>query len=341
MICNRELACSPGSRLKRLGRFDFVNSLPEMKKSDKVQKLAQEASKVTMRAIPKMNSHVKIHGALLRSFLDAGESLKLLLRGDADEMESFEPDTWYPLEVFQKLLRRVSQYKNQESILEQIGIEMMKGWYYHGPGKSLISSGVDFLKFQTSSKGFRSVIKGPPGSIGHFDLLELNEAGGTAGIFSSTVFPREIERGVLLGGLGLAGELLYYDVSNASHADHFDICFVTRQNRTTLSWHHGGVLEEIEWRFKHLENQTTGKEKYWQSINETLNAAYVEMREALSKVKMLTGMLPICASCKKIRDDKGYWNQIEAYIRNHSEADFSHGICPDCAQKLYPDVRKR
>ncbi len=63
----------------------------------------------------------------------------------------------------------------------------------------------------------------------------------------------------------------------------------------------------------------------------------VELQDALSKVKQLSGLLPICASCKKIRDDQGYWNQIEEYIRNHSEADFSHGLCPPCIEKLYPD----
>ncbi len=63
-----------------------------------------------------------------------------------------------------------------------------------------------------------------------------------------------------------------------------------------------------------------------------------ELRSALSKVKLLSGFLPICASCKKIRDDKGYWNQIEYYVREHSEAEFTHGICPDCANKLYPGV---
>lgn len=62
------------------------------------------------------------------------------------------------------------------------------------------------------------------------------------------------------------------------------------------------------------------------------------LQEAMSKVKTLSGFLPICASCKKIRDDQGYWNQIEVYIRNHSEAEFSHGICPDCAKKLYPGI---
>ncbi|MGB9629059.1 MAG: MASE3 domain-containing protein [Thermodesulfobacteriota bacterium] len=62
-----------------------------------------------------------------------------------------------------------------------------------------------------------------------------------------------------------------------------------------------------------------------------------DLQEALSKVKVLSGMLPICASCKKVRDDKGYWTQIEAYIREHSEAEFTHGLCPDCLKKLYPD----
>ena len=63
-----------------------------------------------------------------------------------------------------------------------------------------------------------------------------------------------------------------------------------------------------------------------------------ELQQAMSKIKTLSGLLPICASCKKIRDDKGYWNQIESFIRDHSEAEFSHGICPECAKKLYPDI---
>jgi hypothetical protein len=59
------------------------------------------------------------------------------------------------------------------------------------------------------------------------------------------------------------------------------------------------------------------------------------LRDALSQVKTLSGLIPICASCKKIRDDKGYWNQLETFIQEHSEAEFSHGICPDCMKKLY------
>lgn len=63
-----------------------------------------------------------------------------------------------------------------------------------------------------------------------------------------------------------------------------------------------------------------------------------ELQEALEKVKLLSGILPICCSCKKIRNDQGYWEQLEVYIRDHSEADFSHGICEECKKKLYSDI---
>lgn len=62
-----------------------------------------------------------------------------------------------------------------------------------------------------------------------------------------------------------------------------------------------------------------------------------ELKNALAHVKKLSGLLPICGHCKKIRDDKGYWNQIDSYIEKHSEAKFSHGICQECADKLYKD----
>lgn len=60
-----------------------------------------------------------------------------------------------------------------------------------------------------------------------------------------------------------------------------------------------------------------------------------ELRNALANVKTLRGLLPMCAGCKKIRDDEGYWSQIESYLQQHSEAEFSHGLCPDCARELY------
>jgi hypothetical protein len=84
------------------------------------------------------------------------------------------------------------------------------------------------------------------------------------------------------------------------------------------------------------------------SLNEELTSTKFNLEssnkkliDAIANIKQLSGMLPICASCKKIRDDKGYWNQIESYIRDHSDTKFSHGICPDCAMKLYPEIYKK
>jgi len=71
------------------------------------------------------------------------------------------------------------------------------------------------------------------------------------------------------------------------------------------------------------------------------NKIYLDHRVALAGIKWLAGRLPICSSCKKITNDDGYWGQIEAYIREHSAAEFNHGICPECAAKLYPEIIKK
>ena len=74
---------------------------------------------------------------------------------------------------------------------------------------------------------------------------------------------------------------------------------------------------------------------------EERNKLIIDLKQALAQIKTLSGLIPICASCKKIRDDKGYWNQLEEYIQSHSEAEFSHGICPACARKLYPELMEK
>ncbi|MEI6243586.1 MAG: response regulator transcription factor [Acidobacteriota bacterium] len=71
---------------------------------------------------------------------------------------------------------------------------------------------------------------------------------------------------------------------------------------------------------------------------ETLAAKIEELRHALDHIKTLRGVVPICAWCKKIRDDEGYWKQLESYIRDHTEAEFSHGICPTCAETFHSQI---
>jgi hypothetical protein len=87
------------------------------------------------------------------------------------------------------------------------------------------------------------------------------------------------------------------------------------------------LLSELQTRNNELVN-----------VSRELHKKNEALQNALNEIKTLKGILPICASCKKIRDDKGYWNQIESYIREHTEAEFSHGICPECVKILYPEL---
>jgi len=73
-------------------------------------------------------------------------------------------------------------------------------------------------------------------------------------------------------------------------------------------------------------------------MEEQRDKLIADLQKTLSEVRTLRGFLPICSYCKKIRDDKGYWSQIESYIHEHSDAEFSHGICPECAKKYFPDM---
>jgi hypothetical protein len=113
-----------------------------------------------------------------------------------------------------------------------------------------------------------------------------------------------------------------------------------------LSWHafFGGFVSRLRRRLRAQKEQIQQAHEALKLEMQERNRAQTEkdkligeLKDALRKVKTLSGLLPICASCKKIRDDSGYWNHIESYVKLHSEAEFSHGICPDCAKKLYPD----
>ena len=73
-------------------------------------------------------------------------------------------------------------------------------------------------------------------------------------------------------------------------------------------------------------------------LNAKLDGRNKALEDALAKINVLSGLLPICANCKKIRDDDGYWHQVEVYMEEHSDARFTHGLCPDCKQTLYPQL---
>lgn len=84
--------------------------------------------------------------------------------------------------------------------------------------------------------------------------------------------------------------------------------------------------------------------RYWRGIavaDRELKKKAEDLQKALGEIKQLKGIIPICSSCKKIRDDQGFWHQVESYLQSRSDAEFSHGICPDCMKKLYPNLGKK
>jgi CheY-like chemotaxis protein len=89
--------------------------------------------------------------------------------------------------------------------------------------------------------------------------------------------------------------------------------------------------QEARHQLEHLESLVRERT----SVLEKTNA---ELTQALANVQTLSGLIPICAGCKKIRDDRGYWSQVESYMAKHSDAKFTHGICPECSRKYYPEV---
>jgi len=95
--------------------------------------------------------------------------------------------------------------------------------------------------------------------------------------------------------------------------------------------------EELQRLNSELAHEVTER-RYVQLANEEL---IKELRNAMAEVKTLSGLLPICSSCKQVRDDQGYWSRIETYLSKHTDISFSHGLCKECAQKIYPDYCDR
>lgn len=108
------------------------------------------------------------------------------------------------------------------------------------------------------------------------------------------------------------------------------VAFILRWNR------------RLEKEVKQRKQAEANMRKYSLQLEQTIEARTATLKnleEALAKVKQLSGLLPICASCKKVRDDDGYWQQVEVYISRHSEAEFTHGMCPECIEKWYPNLK--
>ena len=170
---------------------------------------------------------LEVFGATILGFAQACIHLNIVAGSKASDLiKDIEVNKWYPFENLRDLERIVIEsYENVEPILERVGTEMMQIWYNFGPGKQIIDGGVDFLHFQSGSQGYASVVKGPGELVGSFKLVKLEEKLGKALIHSTTPFDKNLERGVIIGGMSAPGDLDYIDVNNDEDEHYFNIEF--------------------------------------------------------------------------------------------------------------------
>jgi hypothetical protein len=196
-------------------------------------KVAQQMSPslVNLRAVTMMVTRrimstvgVEVMGVFLQALARACVNLRLLVGQEAAAACAVEPGVWYPASRFVDLFERVTgRFPTPEPIKERIGVEMMKLWYDPGPGRAIIKTAVDFLRYQTGSAGYHSLTRGPADAKGAFLLEALDEGGGRAVVCSTTPFDRTMERGVLIGGLGLTADIRFVSVDNAADPSIFAI----------------------------------------------------------------------------------------------------------------------
>ncbi len=94
-----------------------------------------------------------------------------------------------------------------------------------------------------------------------------------------------------------------------------------------------------KWRLhREAKGQLERLKRLVQERTSVLEKTNAELTQALANIQTLSGLIPICAGCKKVRDDRGFWDQVESYIARYSDAKFTHGICPECSRKYYPDI---
>ncbi len=242
----------------------------------------------------KNSDKTQILGALLLSSGQACINFKFLVAEETNFLEKIRAEEWYPLEEFLTFLNSVREkYSDPAPILEQIGIEMMNLWYSQGPGKQIIKRGIDFLHFQTSSEGYYSVIRGNPDQIGDFSLLSLDEKKGTAIVQSTTPFSKDMERGVLMGGLGTTKDLLYINVDNSENENIFLIQFRDSQNafedkEKSLEIPDDLSLTTLYWKHKMLEDDFKRYSSFWNSTNDTLSQEFEKRRKQEEELRERT-----------------------------------------------------
>jgi len=196
--------------------------------------------------------------------------------------------------------------------------------------------------------GFAGVLLFTPGSVPHQTFLTFVIGGMSAGAVTTLsanvrvvlaylipslvpltvrLFAEGGQLHVAMGGMVGLFLILMIDISWRWHRSTLTLLALEVSN--------GQLIAQLKSEIAEREQVEENLKKARDFLEERVGERTAQLQQAIDNVKVLRGLLPICSSCKKIRDDQGYWTQLETFIHQHSEADFTHGLCPACAERLF------
>jgi PAS domain S-box-containing protein len=257
-------------------------------------------------------------GVIMLGMVNAFRQIQAISGEKAEYLSrDIDPDKWYPLPRFLTLIESLTAGGRDVSpILFRAGAEFIQTWYAEGPGHTFINGGVDFLRYQTGSDGYNSVVRGPADEVGYVKLTELDEAFGMARIESRAPFPPEFERGVFYGGVAAPGDMDWVEVdlrseesaNGRSNRKEFTIHFRCRENlnqATRLeelvarSPDRGKVVvpddlvSTLYWRYRALKNSHDREGEFFnctsrilEEISAELSASEEELRKSGERLEL-------------------------------------------------------
>lgn len=324
----------------------------------------------------KCNAKGEVSGAFLLGLVNSFQNLNVLPTSESlRHLGDIDPTGWYPYAQFIGLLDEVREaVPRAGSILFRAGIHFVRLWYDHGPGKTMVHSGRDWLFANQFSGGYNSVVRGgPKEDIGWCIMQEIDEDAGVAVYENVTPLPPEYVRGVFYGGCLLFNDMDYLEVAIESEEWTSNPSFIKtmvtvhfrykptgssldldqmassarsskppelRQediHRLFLRYESMKVRHELDTQyFDELNSLLVKATRTGQELTAKLNAKVEELGEALHRMRSMEGLLPICAWCKRMREDDSSWVSMEEYMGARTAASFTHTICPSCAKELKP-----